>query len=335
MLKVKFDKQIIIRHMINWLFVIVMINVVVPFEQDILYGIFKLIVEYSVYIFFYYFFCIHISPRISTSKKYYPLVIAYLLVFIVFFYGIESFPSIVNWDIPFVLPSWGWFKNGFELALFIPLLAHMFYKKEIGIQLKRKAFEDMETTITHEMLFFKNQFNSHISLNFLTYCYSFALKRNDSSAEVIEIYSEMMKYTLHTPPNEMVLISREISYIEKFIELQSKIGKMVFCNFIKSDGLSYIKVPPRIFINYVENAFKYGIYDDPLKPIIIEVSLSNNFLIFKITNCKKVNSEGVMSTKTGYYNSQNQLDLFYPERYKVHVADLNDSYSITLKIQIS
>ncbi len=337
MKKIEFNSKVIVLHIINWLLVIVMRNIIIPLEDEWLYLIIRPIIDLSIYSSGYYFFCIIISPFIETRnwKRYLPLIIAYLVIWI---YLILLSDRIINMfyynDFSFYETNAGELSWASVYAILIAMMSHSFYQKQISIQKLNAQSEKEQIGLIQETLFFKNQFNSHISLNFLSYCYSHALQKDQSTSNAIETYSEMMKYTLQTEAKEEVPLKKEIAYIEQFILLQKQLGKEIHVKFLKNDNVTSISILPRILINYVENAFKYGISDEADKPISIKLETMNKYLYFSISNYKKESSESLPSTKKGQYNSKQQLELFYPNKYHLEVTDTKMTYTASLKIKI-
>jgi two-component system, LytTR family, sensor kinase len=334
--RIKFNRSIILRHFLNWSVIIILRHVIIDLENDLLFQAFRSALRFALYISSYYIFCIYISPMIVSNKikQYVPIVLIYFSVSILLIYYIEYAPALIKKKQYFIWDGIDTIVYYAILFIYISALSHGFYKKQIAIQRLNKQSENEQIRLKQETLFFKNQFNSNISLNFLTLCYAEALKNDREMSYAIEVYSEMMKYTLLSEATKQVQLRKEILYIEQFIELQKLIGKEVSVTFQKLGELSGVSVLPRIFINYVENAFKYGIINDPSKPIQISLELKNDFLLFSISNFKRKFIKVVNSTSTGLRNSKQQLELFYEDRYKLDIIENEDIYSCHLKIKV-
>ena len=73
---------------------------------------------------------------------------------------------------------------------------HTNVQDENEVILMTKELESLKQAnalMAKELDFLRNQFNSHITLNFLTYCYAHALETSEERAENIAIFYEMIK----------------------------------------------------------------------------------------------------------------------------------------------
>ena len=205
--------------------------------------------------------------------------------------------------------------------------ASFFYRHSI---LKHKSQAEKEKSLlVKELNFLKNQFNSHITFNFLNYCFSNIEGKHPSTAESIGIFSDMLRYAMQTKPDKKVLISDEIKNIENFINLKKLLSTEIYIKFSYSGATDSFFIYPRILITFVENAFKHGLYNHPQYPIVINLEVNNNKLFFKVTN--RVNSSKKMtSTYTGLENVKQIIDLYYANSYELTIDEKVDSYNVKL-----
>ena len=185
--------------------------------------------------------------------------------------------------------------------------------------------------IFKEVNFLKNQFNSHITSNFLNYCYNRIHKSSLETAEAIDIFSRMFRYSLNNKANEKVPLKNEIDYMKDFIKLQGLLSTETHISFlIQNYDYNSISIFPQILITFVENAFKHGNINSSSNPILIDISFSHNFLNFKVMNEK--NGKVVEYSGIGHYNVKKRLDLFYNGKYYLEIKDFNNIYLIDLKL---
>ena len=111
-----------------------------------------------------------------------------------------------------------------------------------------------------ELNLLKQQINPDIFINTLNNLYALSLTKDEKTPEVILQLSELMRYVIKRGKEEVVPILEEIKYIEDYVWLQNiRLHKKLDFSFEKNiDDLS-LKIPPLLFINLVENAFKHGI----------------------------------------------------------------------------
>jgi sensor histidine kinase YesM len=191
-----------------------------------------------------------------------------------------------------------------------------------------------ERRLFRELNFLKHQFNSHITFNFLNFCYANVHKISANTAEAIDLFSSMLRYSLEVDSDQKVSIQKEIDYIKNFIELQKLLTADVFVEFKCEGKLDDKVVLARIFITFVENAFKHGVYNDPLHPIRIQLEASDEYIFFSVKNVKSKKRQTV-NTGIGKENVKQVLDLYYPESYRLTTKEDADLFLSELKINLT
>jgi sensor histidine kinase YesM len=210
------------------------------------------------------------------------------------------------------------FFLGYEISFFtiVGAAGTSSFFNRYGLYKLKQQTEKEKSLLIKELNFLKNQFNSHITFNFLNYCYSNIHKQSPETAEAISNFSDMLRYTLQTGPEEKVALSKEIIYIENFISLQKLLSAKVFVNFDYDGNIGETLILPRILVTFVENAFKHGLCNDPKFPIQINLMVNDDKLTFTIKN--KINhSKRIDNTNKGMENVTQILDLYYTDNYEL------------------
>src|SRR4030042_3730971 len=131
--------------------------------------------------------------------------------------------------------------------------------------IKKKIIERklVEEKLSLELKYLKSQINPHFLYNTLNNLYSIALKTNDNETAVgITKLSNIMRFMLNEVDEKMILLEKEVGYLRSYIELQKlRFSEKddVDISFEIEGDVSDIRIPPFIFIVFIENAFKYGI----------------------------------------------------------------------------
>jgi two-component system LytT family sensor kinase len=326
-------RENILKHVTFWLALTLYLCLFDPVRGALpvqTIGTFLIIIRY---VFIYYAEYLFVFPKFYEKKLMLVagLVSVFLLYFVssyfiyVYYFGIYS-PVVISYDIKRLLIS--------NTVLFsvISVMALGTYQKKTAIRKLLKQSKREQALIFKELGFFKNQFNSHVTFNFLNYCYSKIHLDSQETAEAIETFSTMLRYSLNNKEDEKVLLKHEIEYIENFISLQKLLSSDVNIQFKVGEHVNTnLYILPRILIVFVENAFKHGnIYSTKI-PIKIELDFSNDKLIFKVTNEK--NKEQLKEVSgIGYYNLKQQLDMFYKERHWLEIEQDDLIYSSKLMI---
>lgn len=185
-----------------------------------------------------------------------------------------------------------------------------------------------------ELQFLKSQLNPHFLFNSLNNIYSLAYQKSDKTADAILKLSEMMRYMIYESNDSWVALSKEIEYVNSYVELQKlrfKDGAAVEINITgEIDGQ---KIIPLILISFVENAFKHGVANDHSDPIKIDITANQKILHFSVTNRKSVGHKDAMGG-VGLNNVERRLQLLYPDRYKLNIVNSATHYTSALMLDL-
>jgi sensor histidine kinase YesM len=196
-----------------------------------------------------------------------------------------------------------------------------------------KVLKRGNATLLKELDFLKNQFNSHITFNFLNFCYSKVHKSSKSAADAIESFADMLRYSSQLKPDEEVPLKREIEYIENFIRIQKCITDKVCFSFQYEGRVEEKVILPFVLIKFVENAFKYGELNNELHPIQIYLLAENDKIIFHVKN-KKNSAKTLEGLKINYQNIEQMLDVFYFGKFQLKIKETELEYYSELVLRV-
>lgn len=219
------------------------------------------------------------------------------------------------------------------LFSFIAMPALGAYQNKIGIEKLKLRAEKEKKLRLKELEFLRNQFNSHITFDFLNRCHSIIHDASAETAEAIEIFSRMLNYSLNSKAQEKVQLKQEIEYIQDFVKLQKLLSTNVMVS-LSIKGNREIYILPRILIGFVENAFKHGDLYSVDQPISIELNVYSEYLDFSVTN-RKNKHKIIEPSGIGNFNLKQQLELLYKNKYTLKINDEESIYSAHLQLQIT
>jgi hypothetical protein len=198
--------------------------------------------------------------------------------------------------------------------------------------LKERA-EREKNLMAKELLFLKNQFDSHLTFNFLNFCYSETMIYSSDAAKAIEEFSKMLYSALNNELSSYIPLKNEIEHIQQFISVQRCLTSKIFIEVDINGDLSRYTILSRILSIFVENTFRHGIFNEKENPIVIKLTIKNDDLTFFVKN-KKSNNTILQTEGLGLRNLKQLLDLFYQKNYHLEI-DQNDSfYSSTLNLKL-
>ena len=206
--------------------------------------------------------------------------------------------------------------------------------------IKKKIIERklVEEKLSLELKYLKSQINPHFLYNTLNNLYSIALKNNDNETAVgITKLSNIMRFMLNEVDEKMILLEKEVGYLRSYIELQKlrfSDKDDVDINFGIEGDVSDIRIPPFIFIVFIENAFKYGINIRKPSFINIKFTIVNDELKFNIRNSIHYKNE-LPDSGIGLSNIKERLKLLYHDNYTLEINSSDDIFNVELVIRLT
>lgn len=226
--------------------------------------------------------------------------------------------------------------SGTALGLFLSF-AYRFSKDWIYYEREKEQLvaEKSQT----ELAYLKSQLNPHFLFNTLNNLYAVALEeKSERTAEGIARLGSLMRYSLHDSQADFILLSREIDYIERYIELQRlRINERNEVNIrFKSKGeVRLEKIAPMLLLPLIENAFKYGMSPVKAVDILVEVKVESGVLDFTVINAIVNETNPMESTGLGLANVKKRLEHLYRNKYHLSCQKLEDTYKVELNINLN
>lgn len=187
-----------------------------------------------------------------------------------------------------------------------------------------------------EVSYLKAQINPHFLFNTLNSIYALTLIKSDKAPNAILKLSDMMRYVVTESDSEKVPLQKEIQYISDYIDLQKlRIGDQVDLIFKVNGACQSKRIVPIILINYIENAFKYGVNPDIPSKILILIDIDGKGMRMKVENDIVVNHALAENyTGEGLKNTNQRLDFYYASKYDLSVSKANGIYKTNLFIDL-
>lgn len=226
----------------------------------------------------------------------------------------------------------------------ISLLSSVFYftkesyrsKEEKSIIEKEKNRLELKfKEVQLELL--KEQIHPHFIFNMMNNLYALVNESTSLSREVIVRLSDLLEYMLYECNTEKVELSKEVNFINNYIELE-KIRHDESFN-VKTDfpkNVSGIKIAPLMLFPFVENAFKHGLKQSKKDFISMKLEITSPKIQFSINNYKHDTALAEDKTKRskglGLKNVRERLELLYLNRYDLQISTDNNIFDVKLKI---
>lgn len=252
------------------------------------------------------------------------------------FFTKRPFAEIFNFGVSFVvfMVRLIWFIATFAIVLIFYYQRKENEEKIIGDQLKSEKL-DME------LRYLKSQINPHFLFNALNNIYSMVYTHDDNAADGVLKLSEMLRYVLVDCQAEMIPLSKEIKYIDNFIDFQMmRMGGHRDVVFTKDVEKEDFLIAPMLLQPIIENCFKYSrLETHPDGYVHVSVRQTGNRICFEAENTVAENAlpiagNGGAKSGIGLKNVQQRLMLHYGEDYVFDIEQNKDKGTYKVKIEL-
>jgi sensor histidine kinase YesM len=198
--------------------------------------------------------------------------------------------------------------------------------------LKERENENLKT----ELSFLRSQVSPHFLFNVLNNMVAMARLRSDLLEPSLIRLSGLMRYMLYESDEAKVPLSREVEYVNSFIELQKiRHAKSLTIKAQLDTGDNQL-IEPMLLIPFIENAFKHGtgIIEDPV--IEIGLKISDGLLDFRVRNKYNAATDEIKDRTSGIglTNVIRRLNLLYEHKHILSINRENGWFSVSLQIKL-
>lgn len=192
-----------------------------------------------------------------------------------------------------------------------------------------------------EMNALKAQINPHFLFNTLNTIYANALKKDDSTPDLILKLSDGFRYLFHEGQQDYVSVKQEVQHLVDYIELQQeRLSDKVVVHFSTKIDTADKQIAPLLLIPFVENAFKYtSVLKGKKHPINITITLNDNGFLFSCvnpfdSNANKTIDPNWSESGIGIANVKERLRLLYAERHDLRIAEQDHGFHVNLSLEL-
>ena len=168
-----------------------------------------------------------------------------------------------------------------------------------------------------ELDYLKYQINPHFFMNTLNNIHALIDIDAGRAQEAVIGLSKMMRYVLYDAHSQLVLLQKEIEFINSYVELM----RLRYTSALKIKTsfppvAEEYYVPSLLFVSFLENAFKHGVSHNQESSIDVAVSVENERICFSCSNSSA--GEGNTTQERshlgiGIDNVRKRLSLIYGE----------------------
>ena len=303
----------------------------IEYSLGVIVGIAIVPALFSFYVFYYFLF-----PRYLQRRKVLEAFVAGLIVSLISF-------LVAALTLRFTA-GMGWSCYGISNYIAIPIVAFIsflqggaafiirgfitwFDELKVKEELLRKNHE-------MELALVKSQLDPHFLFNTLNNIDILMVKDTEKASVYLNKLSDIMRFILFETKTTMIPLTREIEYIQKYVELQRiRTSNPTYVSFDVVGPVEGKVVAPLVFIPFIENAFKHANNKKLENTIEIKITTTDSSISMRCDNkIDQGRAPNVESNGLGNNLISKRLQLLYPDQHELHVFKKEDQYSVVLKL---
>lgn len=219
--------------------------------------------------------------------------------------------------------------------IIVIFLAIVFRRFSDSIRLEREKQELLLQNTQSELALLKMQVSPHFlfnTLNNIDYLISHDVVKASNS---ISKLGDMLRYMIYEAKAEKIPLSREIRYIEDYIELiRLRTSGADYLNYELSGHPGHLQIAPMLFVPLIENAYEHSSTKEGEKIISIFIKIDENTVIFNVSNefDRLATIEDKPGKGIGLTLVKRRLELIYPEKNIFKITRDNNRFNVELKL---
>ena len=189
-----------------------------------------------------------------------------------------------------------------------------------------------EQSLKQELDYLRYQINPHFIMNTLNNIHALVDIDPEQAKDSIVDMSRMMRYMLYESDKQYVTLDNAVIFLKKYLNLMKlRYNDQVSVRLnVPENAHDNVAIAPLVFIPFVENAFKHGVFYNEPSTIDIGIEKKDGRLLFHCHNTKshaKHEYGGV-----GLNNVTKRLELIYGNDYSLDINDGDDTYDVMLDL---
>lgn len=212
----------------------------------------------------------------------------------------------------------------------IPLIGLAFLIRSLTQEREMKELKEQQ--LVSELNYLKAQLHPHFFFNTINNIYALALKQSAQTAPMVARLGEMMRYILYEADQPSVPLSREITFLSDYIEVEKiRYQERIIIQYDVQDIRPVCRIQPLLLLPFVENAFKHGLEEETKNGFVhIVICQTDQDLTLQVSNSIPQAAKNAAVSGIGIRNVRKRLDILYPDRYQLDIHKTPELYEVTL-----
>jgi two-component sensor histidine kinase len=234
-------------------------------------------------------------------------------------------------------------KPPFKMFIYVQSLSYMApllfsialksTKRWVKTEAERKEAANFK--LKSEIQHLRYQLQPHFFFNSLNNIYSMVDISPEQAKSSIHSLSKLMRYMLYETNVEQILLSKEIDFMKKYIDLMKlRVSDKTIVNYHFPSEETGTKIAPLLFISLIENAFKHGVSAHNESLIEINMTCKDQKVLFTIKNDNYPKQTTDKSgSGIGLQNLEKRLQLLYPNKYSFETSVKDNRFLVNLELE--
>ncbi len=200
---------------------------------------------------------------------------------------------------------------------------------KIKEELNKKNYET-------ELALMKAQLHPHFLFNTINNIDALIEKDPVKASAYLNKLSDIMRFMLYETKTEKIELSKELTYIDKYIELQKiRTANTNYIHFKLEGNADKLMIEPLLFIPFIENAFKHAENKKIENAIQIVLVIKKDHIEFECQNSYSAKNDA-NTEQNGLGNEliKKRLQLLYPGKHIFNVRNENGIYKVNLSLTL-
>ncbi|KAA5536137.1 hypothetical protein F0919_00250 [Taibaiella lutea] len=183
-----------------------------------------------------------------------------------------------------------------------------------------------------ELALVKSQLNPHFLFNTINNIDILIGEDAAKASLYLNKLSDMMRFMLYETKTETIPLLKELTYIDKYIDLQKiRTANANYVEYSVQGDPSGKEIAPMLFIPFIENAFKHATQKRTGSAIVIKIVIEPKRIDFYCENSYSVSpTEKPEQGGLGNEIMLKRIELLYPENHTLEIEDKDQQYKVKL-----
>lgn len=227
---------------------------------------------------------------------------------------------------------WSWFDIGRYVVVAAAFYVLRFYFSYRSAAQQRIAMAVINKDMQVNLL--KQQLSPHFYFNTLNNLYGLSRANSDGLPAALDQLSSIMHYVIEDCNRPKVLLKQEVNFLQSYIELEKlRYEENTRIEMNVSGTINGQTIMPLLLVQFVENAFKHGMKEKSENNWMkVKLEVQDKHMHFQVDNSfyGELPAPGI-----GMRSVRHILDLQYRNNYELHAGKEENSFSVTLKLNLS